>query len=243
MAGTVFTLNPAFFNVMNLAMQGTVQAGKTVVPIPYVNIPDPIQSPFDFNAQGGVKLLNNALTSGLYQKPYTVFAWSFGSQVACKWLREDGPTSAISPNDLSFILIGNPERHFGGQLGMMRAAADGSGMQSPTWQGGVSTPVSNATAQYVRSGQLPGIPAGNRYPVIDFARQYDYYADYPTVPDPNSAATSNASPSIHMNYFSVTLADTDLITFGPVNNVTYVWSPTAGGDEQIESAYQRPVTI
>jgi len=240
--GTVFTLEPAFFTVMNTfpgpALKGTIQKDKTVVPIYYNNSPDPMRSPFDFNAQGGVLLLNRALNAN-YPKPYIIFGWSLGAEVAYKWARESGPDCPIDPEDLSILSIGNPERKYGGTLGMMRAAADGGGMQSPTWPGGVALPPRNAVAQYVKSGQFPGLPKNNRYPVTDLARQYDYYADYPTVLNPNSAAVNNASTAVHMNYFNVTLNDPGIMKYVE-GNVTYLLAPTPGGTAEIESAYERP---
>jgi hypothetical protein len=47
--------------------------------------------------------------------PKIVLGYSQGAQVAGTWLRNYAPTCPIQPSELSFLLIGNPERRYGKQ--------------------------------------------------------------------------------------------------------------------------------
>lgn len=261
---TVLTLEPAFFSCMNSGwLRGTVTGGNTVIGVNYINWPDP----WGFFANLGMNTLDGLILSHINDSGgLIVFGHSMGSQVACKWLREKGPTSTADPTKIQFILTGNPERRYGGTLGMLNHNT--SVPQSPGWTGGVHSPPPNSAPVNVLPAHQPGVPASNRYRVIDFARQYDYFADYPSVASPNGLSTSNASQVIHCSYTRVALTDSDVAWYPSAstfeNNVRYGWSPThplasvanmywltvaektardAADRATVEAAYARPVTV
>jgi hypothetical protein len=102
----------------------------------------------------GVTLLGAAInsTSG----PIIVFTYSQGGQVAEQWLKQNANApNAPSPANLTFILLGNSTRAYGGSL------------VEPA--GGVGSPSAEVWPQ-------------SQYQVIDVARQYEYSADYPNNP-------------------------------------------------------------
>lgn len=62
----------------------------------------------------GVRNLNDALGDGTTGQQI-VFAYSEGARAAGRWLEENaGQEGAPSPAELSFVLMGNPARNFGG---------------------------------------------------------------------------------------------------------------------------------
>lgn len=268
---TSLTIEPAFAECMTNAswMNGIAVNGKTVVRVPYIpswwfiGIPDP----WGFFTHIARDQLNTLLLAHISDAGgVEVWGHSQGAQVIYDWLRVYGPTSSADPTKVHFYSNGNPERKYGGVLGMLQGPPNAGAVQATGWTGGVHTPPQSppSNAVNVELGQLPGIPAGNRYTVIDFARQYDFFADYPTVANPLSVAATNASQAIHSSYYGVTPFDSANVSYGPENNVTYVWSPThptpstgnawyasvaqRATDETnnrpvIESQYTRPVTI
>lgn len=129
----------------------------------------------------GVVALDNALhnTAG----PIIVLAHSQGAQVVSHWLREhaNDPT-APSPDRLTFLLTGNPLRSSGGH-GIGRHEF-GNTIGEPT-------------------------PTTSRWTVIDVARKYDGWADWPT-DDSNRQAVKYARlgmHSYHVHYDEVDLDD------------------------------------
>lgn len=262
---TVILLNPMGTDVTAFVptlLQGTIlEPGDTLYTLPYLN------DPGSTNIAGGVTLLDDKLneTSG----DILVFGYSEGCQIAYKWLRDHGVASPITPTTrLTFLLIGNAERKFGGFV--------------------YGHDVFDDVADTL------GLPAVVPYQVTDFCRQYDGTADFPTAqpiqdalvglesvetdltvfPDAMRAvaavlnntsqweAAMNALSGIllvHNNYFDVTVDDPANLSYTEVTspNVTYVWAPTYPtpllgvstlfSDQayrtQIEQSYARPVTI
>lgn len=66
------------------------------------------------NSAAAVATLNQAVRDGTTGKQI-VFAYSQGARVAGRWLTENAGTEGVpSPEDLSFVLMGNPSRKYGG---------------------------------------------------------------------------------------------------------------------------------
>jgi pimeloyl-ACP methyl ester carboxylesterase len=215
---TVLGLEPAFFSVMGVWMKKYAKTeGRTFARVRYPNIPTPNGG----TAKKGMDALDSALHR--YPGPKVVFGHSMGAQVACKWLRERGPTSDISPSEVTFLLCGNPERKFGGAL-MVQNKPKYNGVKLVAAYGG------------------PGIPDATPYAVVDYARQYDFWADAPTTANPGIAARSVASQVIHCNYFFVGLNDPDVLTYTQGNRI-YKLKPSPLGAAMrnlVENSYQRP---
>ena len=207
----VLCLDPAFFKGATKRALRKYAKKQNHKVVRYQNIPLPLF------AEKGCELLNDELKRT--EVPVTVLGWSEGAQVAVKWLRDFGPNSDLE--DLEFILIGNPERKYGGACCVV----------NPPRHFGVKP-----TAAYGGCG----IPDGNRFPVIDYARQYDGWADLPTSADPGHAARKVPSDGIHMNYFHVGLDDEDVLTYVE-GNITYKLKPTQHRlSEEAEVDYERP---
>jgi hypothetical protein len=63
----------------------------------------------------GTEDLNDAIQGDASGQPLIVFGYSQGARVASQWLEEHaGAADAPSPDQLSFVLIGNPSRKHGG---------------------------------------------------------------------------------------------------------------------------------
>jgi VCBS repeat-containing protein len=217
LTGTVLGLDPAFFPVMGTWMNdfATIN-GRTFHRVWYPNIPSAK------NAEAGVA----ALDKHLHETPgmKIIFGHSMGAQVAAKWLREKGPTSDIPASEVVFILCGNPERKYGGALSVP------------------ATPKLWQVWQVEPTYGDPGIPDDTPYTVIDYARQYDWWADGPTVATPSRAAQSNCSQAVHSDYFHVGIDDADVLTYVEGNRI-YKLKPThlAAADRAVvEQCYNRP---
>lgn len=214
----VLGLEPAFFPVMQTWMRHyATSGGRTFVKVRYPNIPSAR------NAATGVDRLDDALHATAGQ--VVVFGHSMGAQVIYKWLREVGPTSDIDPTRVKFLSCGNPERKYGGTLRVPTVPRTSFGLKvQPTYGG-------------------PGIPGDTPYTVIDYVRQYDWWADYPNVENPSTEAMRNASVGIHMNYWGVGLDDPDVRSHTE-GNVTYLLKPTRlkspSQQEIVEQSYIRP---
>lgn len=246
---TVLTLAGAYGlpQLVNQYMGGTVTKGKQVVPVYYPNYvnlwPDFsgqsgtitwTKAMFDFvhkNVIAGVSILDGQIADAIQHDDVTVFTHSMGSWVATAWLRDKGPEGRFDPERLSFVLLGNSARKYGGLF-----QADVGG----------------------------GVPQGNPFQVIDFALQYDGWADWPGDPQviTNVDAAVNAyqgMSSTHLQYQRGRLDDPNNAEyFDATTNVTYVWAmtypvpilgpwatPSTDSDYRatIESAYSRPVVV
>jgi hypothetical protein len=216
----VLTLDPAFFvGTTALSMRGWAGRTGRVKRINYGAIP---LLPF---VLVGVILLDQALKRAVKDTTATVWVlgWSQGAQIIYKWLRQNGPRSTIPVDRVRFVSIGNPERLYGGAVVV----------PSPPRKLFGKKPV----ASYVGSG----VPNGNRYQVIDFARQYDGWADLPNVVSPSSLSLSTISDAYHLDYFSVSIEDSDVVSFAGPNNVTYLLKPTSVPNKNtVEQSYSRP---
>lgn len=269
MSKTVILLNPmgsdvtAFVNGslpdLQLLRGSVMAAGDTLYTLPYNNTSGVA------NINAGVLLLDAKLRSTTGE--VLVFGYSEGCQIADKWLTDYGQSAPVSTTDVSFLLIGNACRKYGGFV----------------YQQSVFEPVAYTL----------GHPEDTPYKVVDFCRQYDPIADFPQAPallsamdalgavtvdinafedalnkivavlEGNTAVLSAAENAlaglfeIHIQYISVSVADTQNVSFVE-GNTTYVWSPTyplpmlgvvtfPNTDEeyrtQIEKYFTRPVAI
>lgn len=147
---TVLTIEPLDYNLLGntmvLGFGGAVCANRTVVQVHY-----PASLASD-SIDRGVAALDEALHST--EGKVVVFAHSQGAQVVSRWLREHASDpDAPDPARVSFLLIGNPLRKYGGA---------GVGADELDGRVGLATP--NDT----------------QYHVTDVALQYDGWADKPT---------------------------------------------------------------
>ncbi len=90
------------------------------------------------------------------------------------------------------------------------------------------------------------VPADTRFTVIDVARQYDQYADNPTVTSSPLFSQVDAwikTNGIHQRYRTVSMYNPNNLVYQQ-GNITYVLIPTALSDSamqaQYELAYNRP---
>lgn len=140
---TVLTLEPLDMNLLGntlkLQLQGKPCKGNVVKKLDY---------PANFSADSidqGVEALDKAVHT--IAGPKLVFAHSQGAQVVSRWLRR-----VTSVPELSFLLIGNPLRKYGGYI--------------------IGRP---------EVGGQTGLPTPNDspYPVTDITMQYDGWSDWP----------------------------------------------------------------
>lgn len=118
MSESVLTVGPLDMGLNNLVnymkrvcRSFAVTGGRKQVPVKYPAMLDPTGSG---SILKGVYALDNTIRST--KGPKIVLAYSQGAQVAGAWLRMYAHRPDAPPADeLSFILIGNPERQFGKQ--------------------------------------------------------------------------------------------------------------------------------
>lgn len=214
--GTVFTIDGAGWSgFLRFMCRGAVTKGATVRNVKYPNtyFSGLRYVPAVEAVRRGAQALDDMLVAHFADSPdaddVLVYGVSMGSQVACKWLREWGPTSAVPADKVSFLLLANPEQPF---HGIYRAdPALVTFMRLPDY-GGV------------------GVPVNTPFAVTDLCRQYDGMADFPNLPAArvDSLAIRNALLGlvlIHNNYFRVDLRGADNVRVNQ-GNITYVFSPT-----------------
>lgn len=177
-------------------LKGTITNGNTIVPIYYPN-----WTIFEAQVDTGAQMLDTAMhsTSG----PMVVMGHSLGAVVACNWLANYGPTSTIEPSDVSFVLLGNSVRKYGGFCNTIHWYPDSI------------------------------MPDGTPYTVTDFVRQYDGWGDYPSnILNFEALMNAQSGMNVvHPNYTTVTLNDATNYSYTPYvgskpGNITYVWSMT-----------------
>lgn len=213
---TVFTVDGAGWSgFLRFMCRGAVTKGKTVKRVKYPNTYfDGLRYVSAVKAvERGVQALDDMLTAHFNASPdaddVLVYGVSMGAQVACKWLREEGPTSSVPTDRVSFLLLANPEQPFHG--------------------------IYQADPKLVTFMKLPdyggvGVPANTRFAVTDLCRQYDGMADFPNLPaaQVDSLAVRNALlglVTIHNNYFRFDINSAENIRISR-GNITYVLSPT-----------------
>lgn len=213
---TVLTLEPLDFNALGntlkLQLRGKPCYGRKVIKVDY---------PASFakkSIENGVAALDVLIrdTPG----PKLVFAHSQGAQVVSRWLRRYATTSSAPPaSDLSFLLIGNPLRKFGGYI-----------IGRPEVDGQVGQPTPNDT----------------RYAVTDLKMQYDGWADMPD--KPGTLAKLNATKGQNGQHcYGYLNADPDdpARKIYQENTTSYVMIPSKPliplvPQSAIEACYNRP---
>lgn len=232
-AVTVLTLEPLQFGqgpVISKQLGGSMCSGANVcqaVKYPASLSPSSIPT--------GAANLNAAINAST--GPVIVFAYSEGAQVAGKWMTQygSGPNSP-DPSKVSFVLIGNPNRAYGG--------------------------IDYKLAQALHIST----PADTKYQVTDVARQYDFWADTPSsLKNPMVLMNAIAgSMFIHTDYTKVSLTNPNNVSWKE-GNITYMDVPTdilpmyqplvsfgqtakalqltAQNRSTIETGYNRPVAI
>ncbi len=147
----------------------------------------------------GVQMLDAALvsTSG----DIIVMAHSEGAQVASRWMRTyaNDPTRAALASRVTFLLSGNP----------LRSSQGGGGQMIGLWE-------NDGTRA------LP-TPTTTPWPIIDVARRYDGWADWPSDTS-NKVAVRNATIGMtlfHTNYNNVNIFD-PANTVWHTGNTTYI---------------------
>lgn len=214
-APTVLTIEPldynAFGNTMVHQFGGSVTSGKNVIQVKY---PASLAA---HSIERGVTALNELLHSTPGE--VLVFAHSQGAQVVSRWLRGHAATGdAPDPYRISFLLIGNLLRKYGG-----------NGVGTKEVDGLIALPTPNDT----------------RYRVVDVKLQYDGWADKPT--KPRLWANLNALKgkfAIHsLGYRKANLNDPGRKQYQE-NSTLYVMLPHAPAvrcpQRWIERAYSRP---
>jgi hypothetical protein len=214
---TVLTLEPLDFNVLGntlrLQLRGAPCRGRAVTKVDY---------PASFQATSidlGLQALREALTG--VTGPKLVFAHSQGAQVCSRWLREHAADpDAPPPSELSFLLIGNPLRKYGGYI-----------VGRPEVGGRTGLPTPNDTP----------------YAVTDLKLQYDGWADWPgdtaSLPAKWNARTGQNKRHCY-GYLSADPADPTRLVHRE-NTTSYVMIPARPtvallSQTVIEKSYARP---
>lgn len=232
-AVTVLTLEPLQFGqgpVIAKQLQGSMCSGDNVCKsVKYPASLSPTSIPT------GAAALNKMINAE--SGPVIVFGYSEGAQVAGKWMQQYGTgPNAPDPSKVSFVLIGDPNRKYGG--------------------------VDYQLAQKLHIS----IPTDTQYQVTDIARQYDFWADTPAkLTDAFVRKNAIAgSMFVHTDYTQVNPNDPRNVKFTE-GNITYVTVPndvlpvyqlmanqgqmakalqlTAQNRAKLEAAYNRPVPI
>lgn len=212
-AGTVLTLTGLNFNLTRYMPR---QFGGVFARPPYVmrEVRYPASLASD-SISRGVAALDAALraTPG----PVIVLAHSQGAQVASHWMRQHADDPAAPSGDrLVFLLTGNPLRSEGGYIVGRREVGGTIGLPTP-----VTT----------------------RWNVIDVARRYDGWADWPT-DEANHAAVEKARAgmfTVHTRYDVVRLNDPSN-TVWKRGTTTFVLTREEM-QPHVERAYRRPPHI
>lgn len=147
LSAKVITINPSPDALdMSEQLQGTYcPDANTCVELKYLPLWTSLDAEFGF----GVSALKNALAS-YPGEDITIFGFSEGAVVASQWLEAhlENPSAYPAPENLTFVLIGNPSRKYGGS-----AAAWGG-----TWPENSGFNVIDVMNQYDPTGDLPSNP-------------------------------------------------------------------------------------
>ncbi|RPA59400.1 PE-PPE domain-containing protein [Gordonia oryzae] len=199
-ATTVLTCQPLdfnlgdLFNLMNTTLSGFAPSHGT---------PVTVTSNSDLTMAGliaGRDALNTAIMNTPGKK--IIFGYSRGAQIASEWLRYYAKSpDAPAAGELSFVLIGNPQRRLGGAPGM---TLDGV--------------------------QLLATPDNTKYTVTDLSRRWDGWANTDNWPDGASVSASNYLNTvgrwiIHSNYTQQSINSPANMTRAVVGHTTYVVTP------------------
>lgn len=185
----------------------TANPGGRLVQVDYNNQTSDISV-----VNAGADALQAALINPAYTTPFTVVTISMGGSVASmllrRWYALPGHVGPISPANVRFWLIANPERRHNGAA-TLGATVFGSNL-------------------VVRYANPPGVPTDIPYTIVDITQQYDPIGDWPDQPNITSNLLTNLMVGlflVHNFYFAVTLnADTN--TSWTEGNITYTVVPT-----------------
>lgn len=270
---TLILLNPMGTDVTNFVnntplipqlMHGSLlKPGDVVYTVPYSNT-----SGFA-NIEAGVGMLDTALHNIAGNK--FVFAYSEGGQIADMWLANQGQKTPIPPSELTFLSIANANsnhRGFAYNQPVFDPVGYTLGQVSSAYEYTIFARQYDGVSDFPTDPAIiaaEGAIEGALYNIDQFTnamRQVTYMVEGKSGPNQLAAATNAAigMALIHNYYFDVTVADPQNVSYvDPSNGVTYVWSPTypvpslgtawtiPSRDQQlrqqIETCYQRPVTM
>lgn len=191
---------------MRYLLQGSLCKTNNCVELDYAasggDLTSRNSTPMDESEQEGLAVLDRAIKTTPGKK--IVFAYSQGAEIVSLLKRKllNDP-DAPPPEELSFVLIGNPGRPNGG-----------IGARFP----GVHVPLIGMTLQ--------GASPDTQYPTTDIARQYDGFADVPSNPN-NIFGLANMLAGMlntHMDYMNVNMSDPANIVRTD-GNTTYITVP------------------
>jgi hypothetical protein len=225
---TVLTLNGFLvpLDVLPLTLRGTVTFGNAVQTVAYNN--------FDSGVGGindGIEKLNTKINTVGGVK--IGFGQSEGARAIYGWLRKYGADCTVSPSDLSFVCIGNPERKYGGWPWVERGLPDS-----------LKYDVLDFTQQYDGASDYPDVPNANSQSRLNalwglLTTHASYWLVAPG--DPDNVTTTE----VHAGGGTVTY---EYAPTKPLPVISQVWSTFTSGQDQaqratVEAAYDRPVTI
>lgn len=190
----------------------------------------------DWDAIGGyvdaAKKLNAKLTTLPAGERIVVVGHSYGAVGVCEWLRMYAATCEIDPTLITFVNAANSIRPGNGLSTMLGLYGPGGG------------------------------PVSTKFKVIDAARQFDKWADYPNnyasphywqaynacnIGDNSTGAVNGVPNNIHNSYQDVHLMDMKAAqtTIGTVTFMLFETDPVPGSSviarAEIETAYNRIV--
>jgi hypothetical protein len=238
MTATVLTLPGVFgsHDVMALFCNGTITAGKDLVPIEYNNFT------LDYSAiEQGADMLDTALHD-FASTGVLAFGHSDGARVINLWLATYGLTSTLSPSEASFLMMGDSVNKIGGAL--YDAAANNTVPDATPYT------VTNFIRQYDGWADFP------QDPTVEIAVQNamvgantvhtDYYGVAPT-------DVANRTHVVgHISYiwsptYPVATAQTPLLLSSYISSIPGLPSLYSSQDQHdrplIEAGYSRPVAI
>lgn len=213
---TVLTLEPLDMNLLGntmiLNLKGEPCCGNVIRKVDYPASLSPL------SIANGVAALDLLVKSVV--GPKLVFGHSQGAQVASRWLRQHvHDADAPKASELSFLLIGNPLRKYGGSIVGGKEVDGVVGIPTPNW---------------------------TQYPVTDIKIQYDGWADMPNTPSAlaNANALLGKFARHSLGYRDVDQNDPNRRIYQE-NTTTYVMIPAKPNlkfvsQSLIEKSYSRP---